>query len=273
MSATVDVYRGALEAVDRIVNRESEADEVLRKTVDVLHDRFDHYSWVGIYLVEGRPRPGTVEGPAGDRARADSDWTRHLRRRRGERRHGGRRRRERRRPLPRVLRLCAARSSCPSPTRTRCRRDRHRFGCPGGVQARGPGVPRAGRAPHLAALPRGLGHRRPGVGAVIKALDHLDLVVTSLERSQPFYQEPSVSRRRARSSASAARRSSTSRGRARSRPGASSGSVRSARCPSDAVRPLRRRRPSRRVRGRLARGRGRAGGVVAGAGRRDRERP
>jgi putative methionine-R-sulfoxide reductase with GAF domain len=45
-------YTGALEAVDRIVNRESEADEVLRQTVDVLHDRFDHYSWIGIYLVE-----------------------------------------------------------------------------------------------------------------------------------------------------------------------------------------------------------------------------
>ena len=45
-------YSGALEAVDRIVNRESEADEVLRLAVEVLHDRFDHYSWVGIYLVE-----------------------------------------------------------------------------------------------------------------------------------------------------------------------------------------------------------------------------
>jgi L-methionine (R)-S-oxide reductase len=45
-------YTGALEAVDRIVNRETEADEVLRQTVDVLHDRFEHYSWVGIYLVE-----------------------------------------------------------------------------------------------------------------------------------------------------------------------------------------------------------------------------
>ena len=32
-------YSGALEAVDRIVNRESEADEVLRQTVEVLHDR------------------------------------------------------------------------------------------------------------------------------------------------------------------------------------------------------------------------------------------
>jgi L-methionine (R)-S-oxide reductase len=53
MTQTADTYRSALEAVDRIVNRESEADEVLRRVVDVLHDRFDHYSWVGIYLVEG----------------------------------------------------------------------------------------------------------------------------------------------------------------------------------------------------------------------------
>ena len=51
-ATTADTYRGALEAVDRIVNRESEADEVLRKTVEVLAARFDHYSWIGIYLVE-----------------------------------------------------------------------------------------------------------------------------------------------------------------------------------------------------------------------------
>lgn len=53
MSTTADTYRGALESVDRIVNRESDADEVLRRVVEVLHDRFGHYSWVGIYLVEG----------------------------------------------------------------------------------------------------------------------------------------------------------------------------------------------------------------------------
>ncbi len=46
-------YAGALEAIDRIVNREPEADRVLRAAVDVLHDRFEHYSWVGVYLVEG----------------------------------------------------------------------------------------------------------------------------------------------------------------------------------------------------------------------------
>jgi L-methionine (R)-S-oxide reductase len=52
VSAT-DAYRGALEAVDRIVNREPEADEILRQVVELLAERFDHYSWVGIYLVEG----------------------------------------------------------------------------------------------------------------------------------------------------------------------------------------------------------------------------
>jgi L-methionine (R)-S-oxide reductase len=49
----VSDYSGALEAVDRILNRESEADEVLRQTVELLHDRFERYSWVGIYFVEG----------------------------------------------------------------------------------------------------------------------------------------------------------------------------------------------------------------------------
>ena len=45
--------RGALEAIDRILNRGGDADDVLRSIVDVLHERFDHYSWVGIYFVEG----------------------------------------------------------------------------------------------------------------------------------------------------------------------------------------------------------------------------
>ncbi len=46
-------YSGALEAIERILNRGGDADEVLRQVVSVLRDRFDHYSWVGIYLVEG----------------------------------------------------------------------------------------------------------------------------------------------------------------------------------------------------------------------------
>ena len=48
-----DAYRGGLEAVDRLVNRGGEADDLLRSVVEVLHDRFAHYSWVGLYFVEG----------------------------------------------------------------------------------------------------------------------------------------------------------------------------------------------------------------------------
>jgi L-methionine (R)-S-oxide reductase len=44
---------GAIEAVERILDRGDEANEILRAVVDVLHDRFEHYSWVGIYLVQG----------------------------------------------------------------------------------------------------------------------------------------------------------------------------------------------------------------------------
>ena len=65
MSTGVDTYRGALAAVDRIVNRGGDADDVLRSVVDVLHDRFAHYSWVGIYLVEGDELAlGPWRGPA-----------------------------------------------------------------------------------------------------------------------------------------------------------------------------------------------------------------
>jgi L-methionine (R)-S-oxide reductase len=52
-SATADTYRGALAAVERVLNREAEPAGVLRAAVDVLHDRFAQYSWVGIYLVDG----------------------------------------------------------------------------------------------------------------------------------------------------------------------------------------------------------------------------
>ena len=46
-------YAGALEALHRILNRESEADEVLRQSVATLHERVPHYTWVGLSFVEG----------------------------------------------------------------------------------------------------------------------------------------------------------------------------------------------------------------------------
>jgi L-methionine (R)-S-oxide reductase len=63
--ATPDSFRGGLEAVERLVNREPEPADVLAKTVDVLHQRFPHYSWVGIYLVDGGDLVlGPWQGPA-----------------------------------------------------------------------------------------------------------------------------------------------------------------------------------------------------------------
>jgi GAF domain-containing protein len=50
MSVTIDTYRDALDAVEEIAGRGA---DVLQNVVDMLADRFAHYSWVGIYLVEG----------------------------------------------------------------------------------------------------------------------------------------------------------------------------------------------------------------------------
>jgi L-methionine (R)-S-oxide reductase len=43
----------ALAEIERIAGGDGDADDVLRRVVDLLHDRFEDYSWVGIYFVEG----------------------------------------------------------------------------------------------------------------------------------------------------------------------------------------------------------------------------
>ncbi len=53
MSAPAADYDGALETLERVIAVESESDDVLRQAVALLHDRFDDYSWVGVYFVEG----------------------------------------------------------------------------------------------------------------------------------------------------------------------------------------------------------------------------
>ena len=42
-----------LEAIDQVLNRGGDADEVLRQVVAVLHDSIAECSWVGISFVEG----------------------------------------------------------------------------------------------------------------------------------------------------------------------------------------------------------------------------
>jgi GAF domain-containing protein len=57
-------YEDALEAIGAIVEAGGDADEVLRRVVSILHARFEHYSWVGIYFVEGDELVlGPWEGP------------------------------------------------------------------------------------------------------------------------------------------------------------------------------------------------------------------
>jgi L-methionine (R)-S-oxide reductase len=53
MTQVTDHHRRVLEAIEQVVERESESDVIVRETVELLHDRIDHYSWVGIYFVEG----------------------------------------------------------------------------------------------------------------------------------------------------------------------------------------------------------------------------
>jgi putative methionine-R-sulfoxide reductase with GAF domain len=62
----VTPHSGALEAVDRILNRGGDADEVLRQVVSVLYERVAGCTWVGISFVEGEE---LVLGPEqGERA-------------------------------------------------------------------------------------------------------------------------------------------------------------------------------------------------------------
>lgn len=62
-------YAGALEAIDRILNREADADEALRQIVATLHGRVDHYVAVGLaFLEDGRPVAGPSAGRVGEGA-------------------------------------------------------------------------------------------------------------------------------------------------------------------------------------------------------------
>ena len=58
-------HRVVLNEVQRIVQEEEDSDEILRRVVDLLKERFDHYSWIGIYFVEGDElQLGPWNGPA-----------------------------------------------------------------------------------------------------------------------------------------------------------------------------------------------------------------
>ena len=64
---STDPHRGALEAVERILSRGGDADDVLRDVVAAVHERVPRFSRVGIaFMEDGRlelgPEAGTGEG-------------------------------------------------------------------------------------------------------------------------------------------------------------------------------------------------------------------
>ena len=60
-----DAERAVLAEIEGLVGQGTEPDEVVRAVVELLHDRFDRYSWVGIYFVEETDLVlGPWKGPA-----------------------------------------------------------------------------------------------------------------------------------------------------------------------------------------------------------------
>jgi putative methionine-R-sulfoxide reductase with GAF domain len=63
VSGRSDAYRGVVDAVDRMVNRGDEADQVVRATVELLAGRLPRVEWAGISFVEGGElAPGPTSG-------------------------------------------------------------------------------------------------------------------------------------------------------------------------------------------------------------------
>ena len=74
--AVSDLRRGVLDAFDRYCQRGAGRGASVRARGRARsHDHFDHYSWVGIYLVEEDELVlGPWQGPGADRARTASQW-------------------------------------------------------------------------------------------------------------------------------------------------------------------------------------------------------
>jgi hypothetical protein len=69
---TTDAHRGALAAVERVLNRGGDADDVLRAVVAALRERLPHLERVWIEFVEGSER---VVGPAAGAGGVDASRT------------------------------------------------------------------------------------------------------------------------------------------------------------------------------------------------------
>ena len=60
---SADTHRGALQSVERILDRGGDADDVLRAVVAAILDSVPHFTWVGIaFMEEGRLELGPEAG-------------------------------------------------------------------------------------------------------------------------------------------------------------------------------------------------------------------
>jgi hypothetical protein len=68
----VSAHSGAVEAVDRILNRGGRPEDVLREVVAVLHERV--FAWAGLVFDDGTARPEAGERPAAPALAAPVLW-------------------------------------------------------------------------------------------------------------------------------------------------------------------------------------------------------
>ena len=57
----MSAHSGALEAIERVLNRGGEADDILRQVVAILHERLGRYTRINFVEADGRA-PGPVPG-------------------------------------------------------------------------------------------------------------------------------------------------------------------------------------------------------------------
>ena len=72
--AAPDAYRAALDAVGETMDEERKADDVLQATVDLLYERFAHYSWVK----ESAGPPRLADAPKWSTTSTQTNATSHV---------------------------------------------------------------------------------------------------------------------------------------------------------------------------------------------------
>jgi putative methionine-R-sulfoxide reductase with GAF domain len=81
MSARTDALSGTLEAIERILNRGRDPDDVLRAVVETIEQRLPQVEWAGVRFAEGDELvlgPSAASGPDGARLELPVRYDRQL---------------------------------------------------------------------------------------------------------------------------------------------------------------------------------------------------